>query len=114
MQGTEVRSYSFQQPEQLVEVPEGTWHVELIFVGNLPEKIKCPECDGRGRWRLTGWGAMGDDSDERTCDKCYGSGDKPNPAFVMPAPPPILVEAIRKLVRDEWNKAQNTKFRLEP
>jgi hypothetical protein len=104
-----VSAYRFGQPTQIMEVPEGNWQVELIFSGNLPERITCKTCFGRGSWTL--WS---DSTEKRDCPDCFGAGTVRNPAYRMPDPPMALVEGIRKLVTAEWNKNQNAKFKLEP
>lgn len=70
------------------------------------ERMTCTQCGGRCRPYF----GMIDDPED--CWHCNNTGTVLKPIDWKPTPPPDLVEAIQKLVREYWNKQQNDNFKL--
>jgi hypothetical protein len=72
-----------------------------------PPKVTCTSCHGSCRPHF---GMIDDPVD---CWHCNNTGTIPDPNYKFdPPPPPELVEALRKVWKDHWNKVENEKFTL--
>jgi phosphoribosylamine-glycine ligase len=99
---------TFKSVPQTVNGKEYLWRIELTCSPVDEELfIKCPVCDGqkvRNHFRSY--------DDDEGCNRCGGVGTIQNPNYVRPIPPESLFRALEKVMRDEWNKAENERFKL--
>lgn len=81
------------------------WMLKLYPDSTKPGPlVGCTVCLGRGRIEF-------EDPDQ--CWRCKGSGQVVDPNWSWnPEPPKELVDAIRKVWKDYWNKQMNEKFEL--
>lgn len=91
------------------------WVIKLYPSSEKPgPTVGCPECLGRGKYG----GGLGsyDDDDNRECWRCHGTGKivDPNWEGWHPEPPKELIDGLRKVWREYWNKKMNDEFELTP
>jgi len=85
------------------------WVLKLYpsHVPSAPD-VTCTSCGGSCRPHF---GML---DDPVPCYRCNNTGKIPDPSYKFdPPPPPELVEAIRKVWLDHWNKVENDKFELK-
>lgn len=84
------------------------WDLSLGPMSSKPAPlVTCPECHGSCKPHF---GMM---DDPVNCFRCRNTGKVPDPSFIWnPEPPKELVDALRKVWKDHWNKIQNDNFTL--
>lgn len=87
------------------------WKLELKpSHGPNPPQVDCPENKGHPGRR---WEDMYGENDNRPCWRCGGCGKIADPKFKWePKPPKELVDELRRVWREHWNKLQNERFNL--